>query len=149
MKPYYINVVTGTKCSGLLASVMRDVIAINSVANTYNRELCVCTANSDIRKNIKGMGYEVSNSLKGKICLLYKTEEDWPDVPDEQKLIVERDLFQKKRNNNLLLDSKGQGYTLKDPVRYSFSNLSRIYNHPNGFAPPDAAMIMMWGPVKA
>lgn len=149
MKPYYVNITTGDLSSGLLASVIRDVIAINSVAQVYNRELVVCTENSDIRKNIKGMGYKVASKLNGKICLRYKTGEDWPDVPDNQKLVVERNLFQSKKSNNLLLDSKGSGHPLKNPVRYSFSNISRMYNHPNGFAPPDAALIMMWGPVKA
>lgn len=149
MREYGVNVISNDNEDEITGCILRDLIAISNCVAIYNRELVVHTNNKQLLAILPQMGYLTSNDNNAGVTLLYKTQEMWPEYPDNQRLTVKRDLFITKKSGTIDLDHPSNGHALKNPVRYSFSNTSRMYNHPNGYAPPDAAMVMMWGPVKA
>ena len=147
---YYIGVDYDKLSNGIGARLLQDLMACKNVADTYHKELFVCSPKAEeIRRALATLGLEVmSGSLDlPNIYLVYKSGDYYPQVPP--CIQVQRNLQVRKKNPNNLYLEHSQGHPLKDDTRISYSNLNRIYNHPNGFAPPDPALIMLWGPVKA
>lgn len=132
----------------VMAKMMQDVIAALTEAKKRRGSIVICTTNTAIKKNLKLLDVTFSND-KGDIAVVYKTGDTWPEFDsDGYRYVIQRDLSHKIKPNNLQF-GVGRNPPLMNDERYSTSNLSRLWNHQNGFCPPDAAMIMMWGPVKA
>lgn len=140
------------------AKIIQDIIASKSVIDLYKKGCIICTPNpselynsyhSRISKDKTILGCPFSDKLNNtKICIVYKAKDGDVDYPSTCDYIVERD-FRKMYKKSPLRLTPSANPPLKEDHRYSFSNTSRMYNYRSGFCPPDAAMIMMWGPVKA
>lgn len=147
---YYLGVDYDRLTNSIGARLLQDIIACKNVADTYHKVLFICSPKAEqIRKAIGTLDVEVmSEKLETpNIYLVYKSGDYYPQVPP--CIQVQRDFQVKKKNPKTLYLEHSTGHPLKDDTRISYSNLNRIYNHPNGFAPPDPALIMLWGPVKA
>lgn len=147
---YYIGVDYDKLSNGIGAKLIQDIMSCKNVADIYHKELFVCSPKAEeIRRVLASLDIEVMPEKLDtpNIYLVYKSGDYYPEVPP--CIQVQRNLqVRKKRSNNLHLEHS-QGHQLREDARISYSNLNRIYNHPNGFAPPDPALIMLWGPVKA
>ena len=150
MKFYYLGVDYDELSNGISARIIQDVMACKNVADAYHRELIICSPKADAIKGLlKTLFVEVtSENLKApSIYLVYKSGDNYPQVPYCTQ--VQRNLQVRKKDPHILNLEPSLGPQLHEDSRISYSNTNRMYNHPNGFAPPDAAMIMLWGPVKA
>lgn len=140
------------------AKIIQDIIAAKSVVDLYKTGCVICTPNpkelyasyhSKISNDKTILGCPFSDVMAdAKICIVYKAKDGDLAYPVNCSYIVERD-FRKVYKKSPLRLTPSANPQLKEDHRYSFSNTSRMYNYRSGFCPPDAAMIMMWGPVKA
>ena len=132
----------------VVARAMQDVIAALSVTQLYGKPLIISTTKKEFKDSLRLLDVKFTNN-KGAVAIVYKTGEAWPEFDsDGYSYVIQRDLSHKVKTKPLQF-GKGQNPALMNDERYSTSNLTRLWNHQNGFCPPDAAMIMMWGPVKA
>lgn len=152
MNEYALGIAYDVLNSAVGARILQDVIAVQNAISAWHRQLKVYAEKdklSDLKKILKSMDIEFSNKKLDtpNIYLVYRVEQ-FPNVPP--CIQVQRDFHQSQKSANIYLGLDFNGLPLKNEEhRMSYSNINRVYNHPNGFAPPDAAMIMMWGPVKA
>lgn len=132
------------------AKIIQDVIAMLTITQLYRLQLVLCSPNiQKLGPLLSQLPVDVSTEISlPKLFIAYKIGTDYPEAPDNCKTLVTRDLSIKEKQISLDLVPHN-GHPLKNfRDRISYSNMNRIWNHPNGYAPPDAAMIMLWGPVK-
>ena len=147
---YYLGLDFDELSGGIGARILQDIIACKKVAETYHRELIVCSPKvEELRGLLSSLDVDVMDQKLDSpaIYLLYKVGDYYPDVPPCVQ--IQRNLQVRQKNPKNLHLEHSLGHPLDEDGRISYSNLNRIYNHPNGFAPPDPALIMLWGPVKA
>lgn len=147
---YYIGVLYDKVTSAIGNRIMQDLIAVDSVLNIRRKNLVICTPDPElVQKALSGFDFQYSNDLsKPRIFLNYKCGDVFEVCPDNTQTEIQRDLQVRVKPNNLLLDHDTMGHALKEDNRMSYTTMNKMYNHPNGYAPPDAALVMMWGPVK-
>ena len=149
----YVGIVYDNLTSTVGCKLVQDCIAMLTTTSLYRVDLVVCCDKDTDKVSylLSTLGIQViSDMTKPTLCISYQSEEGSElDIPEQCETLVERTLYTKEKAQPLLIDTNEQGHMLKEDNRISFSNLNRIWNHPNGFTPPDAAMIMLWGPVKA
>lgn len=145
----YVGIIFDKLTPEVGAKIIQDVIAMLTVVELYGMQLVVCCAEQNVSKLLSSLPVEFSTDLtKPKLCVSYKVGTEYAESPETCKTLVTRDLHVGDHDIQLDLAPRG-GHPLKNfRDRISYSNMNRIWNHPNGYAPPDAAMIMMWGPVK-
>lgn len=131
------------------AKIIQDVIAMLTVVELYNLQLVICCTEPKIQQLLSQLPVQFSTDMsKPRVCVSYKVDTDYADAPDTCTTLITRDMHIRNKEITLDLVPRG-GHPLKNfRDRISYSNMNRIWNHPNGYAPPDAAMIMLWGPVK-
>lgn len=146
----YVGILFDELTTNVGAKIVQDIIAMLAITSMYRLQLVICCPDKKVESILSSFGIEVVSDLSlPKLFIVYKEGEAYPEVPDNCITKVLRNFEQKEKRSNILLDHGSMGHPLEDyGNRISYSNLNRIWNHPNGYAPPDAAMVMMWGPVK-
>lgn len=145
----YVGIIVDELTPEIGARILQDTIAMLTITGLYGLDLVLCTAESRIEKLLSTLPVKFSTDMtKPKLCVSYKAGEEYGETPDQCTTLVTRDFYQTVKDAKLDLTPRS-GHPLKNfRDRISYSNMNRIWNHPNGYAPPDAAMIMLWGPVK-
>lgn len=145
----YVGIIFDKLTPEVGAKIIQDVIAMLTVVELYNMQLVICCVDQRIQQLLSQLPVQFSTDMtKPRVCVSYKVGDDYADAPETCSTLITRDLH--IRNKDIQLDlTPRAGHPLKNfRDRVSYSNMNRIWNHPNGYAPPDAAMIMLWGPVK-
>lgn len=145
----YVGIIYDKLSPEVGAKIIQDVIAMLTVVELYNLQLVICCTDDKIHQLLSQLPVEFSTDMsKPRLCVSYKVGEQYADCPETCSTLITRDLYIKDKDIRLDLTPRS-GHPLKDfRNRISYSNMNRLWNHPNGYAPPDAAMIMLWGPVK-
>ena len=145
----YVGIVLDELTTPIGARIVQDVMAMLTITDMYKMDLVICTEEKRLKAILNGLAEVVSDLSKPRLFISYKAGDEYAEVPDNCTILVTRNFKQGQSNQRLDLVPRA-GHPLKNfRDRISYSNMNRIWNHPNGYAPPDAAMIMMWGPVKA
>lgn len=149
MKPRYIGVVFNEYTPQVEGQLTRDVIALTNLANKRNSDeeiVIVCDSDRADRLLEALQVRRIPTLQLAPTWLAYRTKEDWPEVPDEAKTVIKRDLYVKVRHNNLRVnnEAEGTGYYLPPQGRPRLNKMNMLRPAPNGYAPVSPELIMLW-----
>jgi hypothetical protein len=130
------------------SQILRDCQALLSVADRDEEIVIVCESDKP-QQVLTALGIrQVPTGQLAKTWLLYKTKEFWPDTPEWAVNVIQRDLWQRKKELQLLQvdEEEANGYYLPPQGRLSPDTLSLERPAPNGYVPVDPTMIAIWNP---
>lgn len=149
MKPRYIGVVFDDYTPQVEGQLTRDVIALTQLAAKRNADeeiVIVCESDKPDRL-LEALNVRRVPTLQlARTWLVYRTKEDWPEVPDFALTVIQRDMLVKVRRNTLRVNSEQEsdGYYLPPQGRPRPDKISMMRPAPNGYSPVDPALIMLW-----
>ena len=127
--------------------MLRDCIVMLDLArHKYNEVVIVCERDEPDRM-LAGLGMTRSPRTElARDWICYKVGPDWPSEPENTRLLVQRDLYQPKQADNLMVldDQHTNGYYLPPQGRLAPDSISLLRPAPNGYVPTDPALIMLW-----
>ena len=149
MKNKYVGILYDKLTTAITSKIIADCMAMLSITDMYRMNLIICGSNvEELKSFLSPLIDDFSSDLsKPRLFVNYRAGSEYVATPDNCIIEVQRNFEPKSKSIRLYTGEKAPP-SLKEDTRYSYSNISRMYNHQNGFAPPDAAMIMLWGPVK-
>lgn len=150
MNPRYIGIVFDKYTPQVEGQITRDVIALTNLArDRHSDEEIVIVCDSDkADRLLDALGVRRIPTLQlAPTWLVYRTNEMWPEVPDDAKTVIKRDLFVKVKRGNLRVnnENEGNGYYLPPQGRPRPDKINMIRPAPNGYTPTDPALIILWG----
>jgi hypothetical protein len=144
----YFGVIFDDYTPQVECQLLRDCLVLLEVArkSRYDEVVIVCD-NDKPDKLLDSLGMRrVPTKTLTKEWLIYKTKPDWPEDPDDSRLVVQRDLYVKIKKIDLkvLKDTQTDGYYLPPQGRISPDTISLLRPAPNGYQPVDPALILIW-----
>lgn len=133
------------------AQLLRDCIVLLEVARKqrYDEVVLVCESEKpDALLAAINMRRVTIPTLTTE-WLVYRTQEQWPMVPEGATLEVQRDLWVPTKNVQLTVmkDAQSEGYYLPPQGRISPDTISLLRPAPNGYIPADPALMLIWSKV--
>jgi len=131
------------------SQITRDVIALTSLAAKRNadEEIVIVSDSDKADKVIDALGVRRVPLLHlARIWLVYKTGEEWPEVPETARHIIQRDMQVRVKRPNMRVNDnlQGDGYYLPPQGRPRPDKIQMIRPAPNGYSPVDPALIILW-----
>lgn len=140
----YIGIVFDNYTPQVESQMTKDFIAIKYA---YNNQVIACCADvSVVSTALQALQIQVIPNMDLPTqCLVYKTTQEWPEVPDNCTDKIERDLYVSVKDSKLVSNPNDKGYYLPQWGRPYVSDIHRMNYRPNGFGPPDPAIKLLWG----
>ena len=149
MKPRYIGVLLDNYTPQVEGQLTRDVIALLQLASKRNADeeiVIVCESDRPDRL-LEALGTRRVPTIQlARTWLVYRTKEEWPEVPDFALTVIQRDLYVRVKRSTLRVNSEqeSEGYYLPPQGRPRPDKLNMLRPAPNGYSPVDPALIMLW-----
>jgi hypothetical protein len=143
----YFGVVFDAYTPQVESQMMRDVMALQRVAQNSKRELVIVCQSDRPDRMLSGIGCRrVPTAKLTRSWIMYKTKQDWMEEPENSEVIVPRDLYQPVKRGKLrvLDDSHSNGYYLPPQGRLSPDTISLLRPAPNGYVMVDPWLVLNW-----
>lgn len=140
----YLGVAFDVYNAQVEANLTRDLIQL--LPSIGRSELVVVCATNQIKPTVNALGARYSPAVElANFFLVYQSGESKVALPDNCEDYVERVLVSPESKVRIDPSSKS-GYFLPTPGRMAPSSIYNLRPRPNGYAPVDPALIMLWGP---
>lgn len=129
--------------------LLRDCLIMMNVARHKFKDLIVVCSDPAPDRMLNALGLvRDADMSRTKDWISYRTKEEWPKEPEGARNIIQRDLYNPPKKNNLsVLDEReSNGYYLPPQGRLSPDTISLLRPSPNGYAymPVEPMYLMMW-----
>lgn len=149
MRPRYIGCIFDSYTPQVEGQLTRDIIALTGLAAKRHADeeiVIVCDSDKPDRLLDALNVRRVPTAQLARTWLVYRTNEDWPEVPEFARTVIQRDLFVKVRRNTMRINGPAQseGYYLPPQGRPRPDKIGMVRPAPNGYVPVDPALILLW-----
>jgi hypothetical protein len=144
----YFGVVYTDYTPAVESQMLRDCLAIQNVARTTHNEVVIVSGRPEPERMLAALGLTLlGHHEKCRDWISYRTEEEWPQEPENARNLILRDLWMpvKEGTMTVLNDGQNNGYYLPPQGRLSPDTLSLLRPAPNGYSFPDPSLFIIWG----
>lgn len=142
-EPYFFGVTWDFYTPAVEGQLVKDIIAMTQAK--VKCTLKVACIHSQADRVFKSFGIErIGAETLATLWITYQTEEEPVHAPDHAHIVVERNLYQPKSNGYINMVHNDKGYYLPPQGRIGPDSINMYRPAPNGYAPIDPALIMLW-----
>jgi hypothetical protein len=134
-KTFYMGILFSKYTPAVEGQLLRDCLLMMEIARNRYNELVICCADDGPERMLSALGLHLSpHTDLPKDWIVYRTEEEWPREPEGTRSLIQRNLYQKKKDGNMLVldDRHNNGYYLPPQGRLSPDTISLLRPAPNG-----------------
>lgn len=144
MSNFYFGLCWDKYTPAVEGQIARDMIALSSNKRP-EVNLIACVIEPDANQLLASMNIKyIPNMVAAKLWILYKaTFDNDVDAPEHATTVIVRELAVKDAKGSLSTD-EFNGFYLPEQGRWGPDSISMHRPAPNGYAPPDPQLIMLW-----